>query len=110
MNCMTPRSVDAAQTIAVTIWFFGMVQALTGERQLMLTLPAGARVGTVIDVLAERYGDKLITEVRRGPKDLLTACRIAVNGRLVDSLDAPLTVFDGVATVEMILLACQEGG
>jgi len=103
--------------LEVQVRMFGMVSAMTGERELTLHLPVGAVVSDVIVALVERYKATLFEDVMSAAQNVMSAaqkktshCRISVDGRLVRDLMAPLRTEGGNTTVEIILLTAFEGG
>jgi molybdopterin converting factor small subunit len=121
-NAVTPRSIDETPRppkapaanpneaeLEVQVLMFGMVSAMTGERQVTLRLPAGAVVSDVIAALAERYKAALFEDVMSAAQKKTSHCRISVNGRLAWDLMAPLGTEGGNTTVEIILLSAYEG-
>lgn len=111
MIAAPPVPRGAAETTGeVRVAFFGMMASLTGERAATVHLPAGATVAQVIAALSDRYGQEFQAEIMRATDKEASYCRISVNGRLIRSLRDPVAPQAGAATVEMILLSCQEGG
>lgn len=120
MHAMTPgdevvtpeplaAAADPAQ-LEVRVRMFGMVCAMTGEREVTLRLPPGAVVNDVIGALAERYQTPLFENAMSAAGKKTSHCRISVDGTLVRDPATPLKAEGGHSTVEIILLAAYEGG
>ncbi len=115
---MTPQSGDEISRppppcptkIEVHVHMFGMVSAMTGEREVTLHLPLDAVVNDVIAALAERYKTPLFEDAMAMAGKKTSHCRISVNGHLVREPTAPLTAEGGRSSVEIILLSAFEGG
>ena len=101
---------DRASDLAVEVWLFGLLSAMTTERPVKLTLPAGATTEDVLATLRERFGSEYLAQVEDGSCGLLPHCRVIVNDIAVEDVTAPLVVEGRSATVEMILLKGFEGG
>jgi hypothetical protein len=96
--------------IEVHVHMFGMVSAMTGEREVTLHLPHDAVVNDLIGALAERYKTPLFEDAMAMAGKKTSHCRISVNGHLVREPTAPLKAEGGRSSVEIILLSAFEGG
>ena len=106
-----PSAADPGTAeLDVCVRMFGMVCAMTGERELTLRLPLDAVVNDVIRALAERYKTALFEEAMSNARQKTSHCRISVDGYLVQDLNAPLRTKGSRTTVEIILLSAFEGG
>ncbi len=103
-----PQGVERT-SVAVRVWFFGLVATMTGERDVGLELPSGATVRDVLAALGRRYGETFLGNLMRTKNEKASCCRVSLNGRVVKDLDAPVAA-EGAATVEIILLSAPEGG
>jgi len=105
-----PAGAAPLQAVDVRVRMFGMVSAITGEREVTLPLPANAAVADVVAALGERYGAVFTDEVMRAAGRKASHCRIVVDGRLVRDITAPLGAAGDSPIVEIILLTAYEGG
>ncbi len=95
--------------MAVRVTFMGEMQAVIGQRELHLSLPAGATVAQLLDWLSERYGEAFTSRVFSAPGKLHHTLLIFVDGEDIKThgvLAAPL----GKGEVEVIMLPMFAGG
>jgi hypothetical protein len=103
-------AADAAPAIEVEVWLFGLLSAVSDERPVRLSLPAGSSVADVLAVLGERFGGAHLDQVKDGSGGLLASCRVFVDSAPCDDIAQPIAAEGAPATVELILLKSFEGG
>jgi len=96
-------------TLAVRVKFMGDLPSLTGQRNLLVTLPEGATVGELLETLSRTYGDVFACWVFSGPGKLQHIMLIFVDGENIDQLGG-LAAKLGNSEVEVIMLPIIEGG
>ena len=96
-------------TLAVRVRFMGDLPSLTGQRNLLVTLPEGATVGELFESLSGTYGEVFTSRVFRGPAKLQHAMLVFVDGENINELGG-LAAKLGNSEVEVIMLPIIEGG
>lgn len=96
-------------TLAVQVKFMGDMPSLTGQRNLLVTLPEGATVGELLETLSKTYGDVFKCWVFSGPGKLQHIMLIFVDGENINELGG-LAAKLGNSEVEVIMLPIIEGG
>jgi molybdopterin converting factor small subunit len=95
--------------LAVKVRFMGDLPAVTGQRKLLVSLPAGETVGGLLDSLSQRYGEDFRSRVFSSPTKLHHTMLIFVDGENITQhggLGAKL----GDSEVEVIMLPMYGGG
>ncbi len=96
-------------TLAVQVKFMGDMPSLTGQRNLLVTLPEGATVGELFESLSGTYGEIFTSRVFRGPTKLHHTMLVFVDGENINELGG-LAAKLGNSEVEVIMLPINEGG
>jgi len=99
----------AESTIAVRVRFMGDLPAVTGQRNLLVSLPAGGTVGALIESLSQHYGDGFRSRVFSGPTKLQHTMVVFVDGENIKQ-HGGLAVTLGDSEVEVIMLPMFAGG
>ena len=115
-TCRVPRrergmKVVAAveSSIAVRVRFMGDLPAVTGQRNVLVSLPAGGTVGGLLESLSQRYGDDFRSRIFSGPGKLHHTMLIFVDGENIKQ-HRGLAAKLGDSEVEVIMLPMFGGG
>ncbi len=103
------RTADGGD-MAVDVWLFGHLWALTTERPLSLSLSRNATIKEMLAALADRLGSEFSGLIMDPANVLLPHCRIFVDGEPVEDVASPISAGRNAAKVELILLKGFEGG
>lgn len=96
--------------VAAKVWLFGTLSGFAVERPLMLCLAPAFTLRDVFSALGERLGTRFTEHVMDGRGRKYNVCRVFVDGRAADDLDARLQSDSRDANVEVILVTGIEGG
>ena len=94
--------------VEVCVWPFGVL-ASGVERPITMRMGKGFTLGQVVAELKARFGAGFLEGMLDCKGDLISHCRVFVDGRMIESLALPLPS-GPQANVEIILLAAVEGG
>ncbi len=95
--------------IDVRVWPFGILADSRIERPIMLELGDGFTLRDVINGLEARCGAEFLDGMLDGKGELISHCRVFVDGRMIERLEHPVPS-GPQADVEIILLVATEGG
>ena len=95
--------------LAVRVRFMGDLPAVTGQRNLLVSLPAGDTVGGLLESLSQRYGEDFRSRVFSGPTKLHHTMLIFVDGENIKQ-HGGLAAKLGASEVEVIMLPMFGGG
>lgn len=96
-------------TVEVRVWPFGILAASGVQRPIMLGLGEGFTLRNVIAGLETRFGAEFLDGMLDDKGELISHCRVFVDGRMIESLALPVPS-GPQANVEIILLVATEGG
>ena len=102
-------AVVASPLLAVQVRFMGDLPAVTGQRNVLVSLPAGGTVGGLLESLSQRYGDDFRSRVFSGPTKLHHTMLIFVDGENIKQRGG-LAAQLGASEVEVIMLPMFGGG
>ena len=104
------KAIAAVESsIAVRVRFMGDLPAVTGERNLLVSLPAGGTVAGLLESLSQRYGDDFRSRLFSGPTKLHHTMLIFVDGENIRQ-HGGLAAKLGDSEVEVIMLPMFGGG
>ncbi len=106
---LEPLPADAGD-MAVEVWLFGLLSALTTERPLALRLRASATAMDLLEALEDRFGSEILGRIRDPVSGILPSCRLFVDGEPIEDIAAPISAGRKAGKVELILLKGFEGG
>ena len=93
----------------IRVRFMGDLPAVTGQQNLLLTLPAGSMVGGLLECLAQRFGDDFRSRIFSRPTKLHHTLVIFVDGVNIQECGV-LAARLGHSEVEVIMLPMIGGG
>lgn len=96
-------------TVEVRVWPFGILAGSGVQRPILLGLGGGFTLRDVIDGLERRFGAEFLDGMLDEKGELISHCRVFVDGRMIESLAQPVPS-GARADVEIILLVATEGG
>jgi molybdopterin converting factor small subunit len=98
-----------ASTIAVRVRFIGDLPAVTGQREIVVTLPEGSTVADLMSDLSMTYGEAFTTRVFSSPTKLHHSVLLFVDGQKLKQ-HGGLTTKLGNSKTEIIMLPMFGGG
>ena len=93
----------------IRVRFMGDLPAITGTRDLHLTVPGESTVGGLFETLSELYGEAFTSRVFAGPAELQHTVLVFVDGEDIKEQDGFATRL-GDGGVEVIMLPMFGGG
>jgi hypothetical protein len=102
--------MEAIQTtIDVQVKFMGDLPAVTGQRNIRVTLPEGSTVGSLLESLSCEYGPGFASRIFSGPAKLEHTVLIFVDGENIKARGG-LAAKLGAGEVELLMLPVICGG
>lgn len=95
--------------LAVRVRFMGDLPAVTGQRNVLVSLPGECTVGGLLESLSQRYGDDFRSRIFNGPAKLHHTMLIFVDGENIKQ-HGGLAAKLGDSEVEVIMLPMFGGG
>ncbi len=96
-------------TVEVRVWPFGILAGSGVQRPIRLGLSGGFTLRDVLAELKTRFGAGFLEGMLDEQGELISHCRVFVDGRMIESLAVPVPS-GAQADVEIILLVATEGG
>jgi molybdopterin converting factor small subunit len=101
--------MEAASTIAVRVKFIGDLSAVTGQREIVVTLPEGSTVADLMSDLSTTYGEAFTKRVFSSPTKLHHTVLLFVDGQKLMQRGGLATKL-GNSETEIIVLPMFGGG